>query len=202
MGKKFRGRSMSQAPAQISVEGVAVAYARDAISALREPIELLGVEVELLSSESGRDYSRRMLRRYAMASVPGLLDVVDWARAGWALADETVRAIANEYAAANQPAPPPVAAYTMEVLDGRTMKIAGRRHADTALRDIGLASMVWEIAERFDIPPTGRSARRTSACEIVAQALGDERLALSESAVKEAWRRYGRALRPDREASV
>jgi hypothetical protein len=61
------------------------------------------------------------------------------------------------------------------------------------VRDIGIAQMVAEIVTRYDLKPTGRSARFRSACSIVAEALG-----MSYEAVVIIWQRHERHVAPDR----
>ena len=61
--------------------------------------------------------------------------------------------------------------------------------------------MVWAIIDRFGrhgITATGRSARKLSACAIVAIALRQEaKLNIELDEVKKIWKRYGRFFMPD-----
>jgi hypothetical protein len=126
-----------------------------------------------------------------------LLTLTYWARAGWDLADEALREMAIEFEHRNAQASP-LRAYIMEALDPRrdclrhASRPRGPKKADFALRDIAIVIIVADLCWTFGLRPKRNLAtKRASACDIAAEALTQEGLAIGWRAAAAVWDRYG-----------
>src|SRR5262245_45988609 len=116
---------MTKLPASITdaeaclLEADALAYARESVRRIRdEKVEFFGLPLSWFEKSD----SRRMVCQFMkdMATQPlAMMDLANLARAGWDLADGALRELIIEYQHRNEPMPPPLAAYAMEVADPR-----------------------------------------------------------------------------------
>jgi hypothetical protein len=164
-------------------EADVVAFARAEIACLRNnPVD--GVRV--LDQGDNRRYSRQIMKALALAHPLHLMEIADYARAGWTLADEALRELIVEFLDRGESMPTYLAAYNMELARGNIRHPPGPRKEDRFLRDLALVVVMEIVAGRFGLNPTRSSSRRPSAASVVAKAAQ-----MSESAVVTLWRRYG-----------
>jgi hypothetical protein len=153
------------------------------------------------------------MMKYLGRTPLGLLDVTQWARAEWALAelaDIALRELIIEYDHRGEPKPPSLIAYNDEIVDPRRQfrRQSGTKLTDFHLRDILIAGGIADICWNFGLKPNrsqnlrpsdGRFRDddillRESGCSIMARALYLEGEAMGESAVVAIWRRHGKAV--------
>lgn len=94
--------------------------------------------------------------------------------------------------------------YNMQILNGEiptTPSWGGRRKKNTILRDICICMMVVVDCARFGTKPTGHSARRRSACAIVAEALCAVGISLGYDDARKIWKRYRNSM-PSADSAV
>lgn len=176
-------------------QGSALDFAKSEIEKWRdEPIDLFGIPLLWFDKQDNRRLARQIIKWTALEHPSRMMTVVDWARQGWGLADDALRELIVEYLDRGQQLPTYLASYNMDVAAGRHRRTRGQQKADNFLRDIAITIIVERVADSFGIKPTGRSARRKSACGVVAEALASTPGAanLGEKGVAEIWRRYGR----------
>jgi hypothetical protein len=186
---------MTILPATI-VEAEALAFARRCIAWVRDGnLALGGIERgRWFEKNESHRISRQMFKAWAMESPINRMNAVEFARAGWALADEALRELILEYLDRREPLPTYLAAFAMEVAAGvRFRRMPARRKSDNVLRDIIITFIVCFVSERFALRPTrNREAhRRPSACSIVTDALRLEGvLVIAESGINKIWERH------------
>ena len=186
---------MTQLPATLN-EAEALAFARHKIALLRDgKIAFWGIEYgRWFEKNESHRISRQMFKAWAMESPINRMNAVEFARAGWTLADEALRELILEYRDRGEPLPSTyLAAFDMEIIAGkRFRRMPARRKSDNVMRDIAITFIVHFVAERFALDPArNREARRRpSACSIVTDALRLEGvLAIAESGVNKIWER-------------
>lgn len=141
--------------------------------------------------------SQRMLiaiiKRFAMSHPFMMLRIVDKARNGADINDLALRELISEFANRSEPMPVILQNYNIEILaPGYRRKAArGPKKASFMRRDMMITAIVWKVTQRFNLRPTGRSKRSRSACSIVAEALGEAHINLSDKAVEAIWHSYG-----------
>jgi hypothetical protein len=187
------------------LEAEALAYARKNVRMIRdEKISWWDLPLSWFETSDSRRLAKVWLR--TMAKHPhGLMDITNLGRIGWGLAHEVVCELIVEHQHNNRDMPPPLATYNMELARAagdpqrRYRRMRGREKADLLLRDIAIIFCVGDVCWKFDIPPTRQAAskrERLSGCKVVAQAMAEEGLALSESDIVSIWTRYGRMAFP------
>jgi hypothetical protein len=127
-----------------------------------------------------------------------MMNIADCAREGSSIAEEALRELILEATDRGESLPIYLRAVSMDFIRGGRRGLPGRKPADTYLRDIAIAVIVAEIVQRFNLRPTGRSARTRSVCFIVAKALAEAKMQKGYKAVERAWIRYGGAWAPGR----
>jgi hypothetical protein len=194
---------MTKLPVPISAAttAAAIAYARERVRMVRdEKITFFGLELSWFKKEHSREMVRQMMKDLAL-SPRGMMDVANLARAGWDLADETLREMIIDYSHRREEMPPTLIAYNMEVVACRSHqpRAGARKKSDNLLRDFAITCVVGDVCGRFGLLPTRQMASkkaRLSGCRVVARALAEEGLAISELAVIGVWTRYGRRAFP------
>lgn len=181
----------------------ALAYARNCVRIVRdEKINAFGVEAFFFQKLDNRRLGVEVLK--FMAKWPqGMIDLANFGRARWDLADQALRELILEYGHRNEPMPIPLHAYNLEITDPRYVlrRQPGKKKADYLLRDIAIVAIVVEVCWKFGLKLTRDRASkrdRPSGSKIVAQALSDENVcAISEDAVVAIVQRYGRDVFPE-----
>lgn len=172
-------------------DNAALAFAREKLLQMRDERldAFAGIEAAWLDKADNRTFAVEMMKRYAMGSPANLMNLVDYARQGWGLADRALRELILEYINRGQMLPTYLAAYNMEIVQQRPPRRPAREKADYFLRDIAITSLIIVLIDRFGLTPYGR---HSSACSIVAEALGAVKINMNYKAVAEVWRRYGK----------
>jgi hypothetical protein len=179
------------------VETGALSFARGCIAWVRDGnLALWGVERgRWFDRDESHRASKAQFKSWALENAINMKSAVEFARAGWRIADESLRELLLEYKNRREHPPTLLAGFDMEIVDPRGMP--ARRRSDNVMRDIVVAFVVRSVADRFNLRPTRNPAarRRPSACSIVTEALGLEGVVhLAESRVNDIWKAYGEAV--------
>lgn len=170
-----------------------------------------------LSAEAGqavfgeiKQLAKQITVQLASQSVSARMRVIDAAKAGDPDAIAVLEALLLECKSKRLEMaewPTELIAYDMWLTsppDGRRPRQRGRpgpKKVNYLSRDLHIAYVVWAVIDRFGrhgITATGRSARKLSACAIVAIALRQEaKLNIEYDEVKKIWGRYGRFYMSD-----
>jgi hypothetical protein len=144
---------------------------------------------------AGEAFARQILRTL-LSDPNGLQDVINLARSGWCCAIDAVDDYMVEHAANGEPLVGFVAAYAADRVKGyiKPVRDSGQARTEDLARNHGIAMTVAALIDRFGLKPTGRSARRRSACAIVAEALQAIGMQLGYKAVEAIWNTYRRAM--------
>ena len=182
--------------AQTMIEAEALMFAREWI-ADRRNMDFDGLG-PMLDPRTGRACLRAMLRIHALSHPLGMMNVIDYARAGWDDADDVMRVLIVEFMDRGERLPPSLYAYSMEIVRPQAApRPRGRAKASNFLQDIAIVTLVWELTNRFNLKPTRNSSSRTaSACGIAAVAVTEAGInrPLNSKAVEALWTRYSRDL--------
>lgn len=181
---------MTTLPATL-IEAEATEFARAEIAWFHNnPVSLFGIDVRMLDEGDNRAFARHTMKGHALAHPLNMMKIVDYAWAGWDLADEALRELIIEFEYRSETKPPPLANYAMEIARGSLRRPPGPKKSDHFLRDIALMMVVESVGQKFRLKPTrSRTSKRPSACSIVAKTFG-----LSEAAIVALWQRFGRYL--------
>jgi hypothetical protein len=139
----------------------------------------------------------RSLFSMMMLTEDGRLQLLRYARAGEEYAQEIIRKALLELKSRGAPLPGEFVNYDMELTAGMVPKpltFSGPDQRDTFLRDISIAATVAAVCDRYSLKPLGRSARKRSACSVVAEALGVVDKRMSTDAVERIWKRHRRGM--------
>ena len=170
----------------------ALAFARQQVIWLRDnEINLLGDDVLPFSTESSQAFALRRLKTHALKHPLHMMWLVDGARAGWRLADQALRELIIEYTDRGEQLPTYLGGYNMDLARGGPRHLGGPEKADTTVRDIMIALIVAQTAQRFGLRPTGRSPSGQSACEIVGKALKEANIKRGYKTIEGIWGRWG-----------
>jgi hypothetical protein len=195
---------MTNLPATM-IEAEALAFAREKVRFFRDnPVPFMGgPEFYWLDKADNRRPILQIIKTCALSHPTTMMEIADVARAGWSLAHDALRELILEFKQRHEELPTYLDAYNMEIVhnDGRPRHVPGKRKADYFLRDIAILIVVGLVVDRFGFHPTrdtrGKGRRNLSACYVVSQALGEERLGLGEAAVAKVWSKLGHNWRPD-----
>jgi hypothetical protein len=170
-----------------------------------EQVSFCGLQLSWFEKPESQRFARWLAKQ--MSQTPqGMIDLCNLARAGWGLADEAARELIQHYKHHRryEEMPPSLLAYDQEITGPRRAyrQLSAPKKEDRFLRDLAICVIVGAVCGRFGLNPTRQRASkrerpRPSGCSTVALALKAERMALGESAVAEAWRRFGRMAFPD-----
>lgn len=187
-------------PPALQPHAAALVFATERIAFWREtavPLWPLPA-LKWLDKTASHRYFVEMIKLSALAHPSNTIIIVDYARQGWDLADTALRELILEFHDRREQLPTYLASYNMEIvheIGERSPRPRGPKKSDIFLRNIVLASIIGDVAERFGLNPTRNrtAARKPSACLIVAQALATNGMALSEDALVTIWKRHQRA---------
>ena len=185
-----------------AVEVAAVARARRYVRRLKsgaisaQPPELRDSEGVAQWSWFGRENSRAWVKarlKALAANPPRASFVCGLARDGLSVAHEALCEILVEYKERDEKPLTSLRAYDIEIMQTRRRPRGGWDTTEVILRNLAMVMIIRDVCDAFDLPPTrSRASRRhgLSGCYVAARALGEEREAISESAVVKAWTRY------------
>ena len=158
-------------------------------------INLFGVDVLYLGRDQGRAFVVHMLKGYAVRHPLCMMEIVTDARTGWRLADQALRELIVEFKDRGEPLPTYLESDAMDLAAGNHPRfLPGRDGADAYIRDIAITTIIGQLVTRHNLKATGRNRRNKSACEIVAEALGETSMTMSYDAVARIWKKWGRWL--------
>src|SRR5262245_56505247 len=169
------------------------AYAREEFERYRNNrIHLFGIEIALLD-DSVDETGVRCLMMKATRSATDMMDVVDYARAGWDLAYMACQNLILEFENNRVTKPDYLTAYNMELIrNGPPPLIRGQTNHTHFWRDICICCVIWKTCMKFHLKPTrGAYSTKVSGCSIVAQVLN-----MAEPTVAGIWQQYGRLNLP------
>ena len=185
------------------LEADALNYARETVRRIRdEKISFFGLPLSWFEKAESRRFVLEFMKQGAKhPSGFAMMDLANYASAGWDLADDALRELYIEYEHRNEPMPPPLRTYIMERADPRRVyrRPRGQKKSDNLLRDIAVTVVVGDVCMEFGLKPTRQTASkhdRLSGCRIAAQALKKEGLTIAEPTVVSIWTRYGRIAFP------
>jgi hypothetical protein len=145
-------------------------------------------------------HSRAFVRSFfnmMMLTADGRTSLLVFAREGEAYSQEIVATAIAECRSRGVEPPAEFVGYEIELIQGKVpppVSTPGPDKRDDILRDISIATTVAAVVDRYGLKPTGRSARKRSACAVVAEALGVINRQVSPKAVEDIWRRYKRGM--------
>src|SRR5262249_24982040 len=157
---------------------------------------LFNVGYKTFHPEAGRAFLRKMMKQAAVLKEAVMLELMDFARAGWDDADIALRELILEYTNRGEALPALLATYNAEIITGRARpaRLPARQPAAYFIQDIFIVMLITELVAQFNLKPTRFGVRRASASSIVADALIEAGLHRGgEKAVEKVWRRYGQA---------
>jgi hypothetical protein len=119
------------------------------------------------------------------------MSVILLARTGDADAIAVLRDVIMEMRSRRVPLPLELENFELERLHGAMGHAPpGSKRKNKVLRDLCIVMIVAEVADRFGLELTGRSARHRSACSIVAEALGEAGINMAPKRVEAICERY------------
>ena len=181
-------------------ESEALQFGRDFLVALQSSeMPWMGREILPLTKSGSRTAAREVFKAGALSHPRHMMMVVEYARAGWDIADEALRELIIEFVDRGQQLPTYLASYQMDIAAGHAPK-TGNQRADRWTRNVAIAALVQEIVRKFGLRPTGRGVTRgRSACGLVSTAWNREvkRPALDYKAIERVWNDYGRLISAD-----
>jgi len=196
---------MTKLPATL-LEAETLAHSRANVRMIRdEKISWWGLPLSWFEKSDSRQGVKQWLKNMAVDPYR-LIDLDHLARAGWGLAHEVMCELIVEHQHNNMEMPPALKTYNQLVARAsgdparRYRRTRGQRKSDLLLRDIAVIFLVGDVCWKFGIPPTRQVAskrQRLSGCNVVARAMAEETLAMSEEAVVSIWTRYGYMAFPD-----
>jgi hypothetical protein len=185
MGKyKREPRAPAGLPATIE-EVEALTYARDFIMQLHTNGGDVGSPFE--GAESCH-FLRKHLR-LSLGFAEGRMWLTDMARAGDEESQAVLRDAIVEMKSRHIELPTELEYYNMQLVRGDIVPVkwGGPKKKNEFTRNICIAMTVAVVRDRFELKPTGRSARRRSACSIVAEALDVIHQRMDYKAVERIW---------------
>src|SRR5262249_35828221 len=143
---------MTQLPATITqamLEIDAVNHARETVRKIRdEKIPFFGLPLSWFQKSESRRFVLEFMKQAAKhPSGLGMMDLANYARAGWDLADDALRELYIEHEHRNESMPPPLRSYIMERTDPRRVyrRPRGQKKSDNFLRDLAVTVVVGDV---------------------------------------------------------
>jgi len=172
----------------------ALAFARDLIARFHRSGDI-GSPFEAAES---RAFIRNWLR-IGMLTTRTRMELIEFALAGFDDAQTILADVILDARSKGERLPPEIESYEMKVIAGelrRPPHQGGPDKRNEFTRNVLIAMVVAAVAERFKLKPTGSSARRRSACSIVAEALSAINMRLGSKAVESIWKVHGPKIPP------
>jgi hypothetical protein len=185
--QKREARPPSSLPATFE-EASALSFARDDILSLHQKGGEVGSPFEEAES---RAFMAKVYRAHLMTA-EGRMLIIAAARVGDEFSRDVLRSLIREEKSGGryEQMPLEVRAYDMELGDDRPPGVPAPDPRNEFIRNVCIASTVAAVVDRFGLKPTGSSARRRSACSIVAEALEVVHMQRSAKTVESIWKRY------------
>jgi hypothetical protein len=162
------------------------------------PQDRLGRALRPSAAKPAAFVREALFRQAVLLSVESRMLIILLARSGDADAMAVLRELILEMKSRRLPLPLELENYNMELVHGAMgHKPPGPQKRNKVLRDICITMIVGEVIEQFRLELSGRSARRRSACSIVAEALGEVGINMGPKAVEKICERYS-CLMPTR----
>jgi hypothetical protein len=139
-------------------------------------MHLFGSPLPVMDPGAGSWKAQNFYKVLALSGVPQQLQwVLDNAREGEANADRALRDVYAALRHHGRHVPPTLHAYIDEgVLRGPVGPGRGKSRARNAFADVVLASLVFNLQQKFGLPPTRRpTSKNQSACDIVATVVSE-----------------------------
>jgi hypothetical protein len=173
---------MTKLPA---IEAEALKFARVRVAYFRDHKVPFGTNFDLncFDKSDSDQIARQFLTIYALGHPTQMMQLCDHACAGWGLAQDVLSDLIIAFEYHNQEKPTPLKNYTMRIAQGPLPRLSGPKATDHFLRNMVIIMIIVKIKEKFGLKETGSSARHASICSIVARALYEEGIALSEDDV-------------------
>jgi hypothetical protein len=183
-------KQVARLPASFE-EAAALEFVRQEMDYWRRhklPLPFWDDAVDVFDQADARRLARERFKDAARSDACNMMVVVEWARAGWDIAQDVLRDLILEYENTGRPKPTYLAAYNMEIVAGwQPPRISGPKRGDQIFRDILIVSLVGRVHEIFRLPLTASSRRRRSCCAVVG-----EGFSLGEETVRGIWKQIGR----------
>jgi hypothetical protein len=181
-----------------AVEAQALDYAKKLVAWYRDKHWFSPHSV--LSPEAAHAVTQQHLKQRALEHPNHMLHIIKKARAGYQDAQKAMLDLVNtEYYHRGRAPPPQLVAFQMDWNAGLIHKRT-RDNVDNFLRNIIIASMVWELSAKFCLKPTRRSPRHPSGCSILAIAIASElprgMIKPGERAVETIWKEWNELAVP------
>jgi hypothetical protein len=169
----------------------ALEFARDLIVRLHRRHDDSG---SLFEAAESQRFVRNFMR-LGLEWATGRMWLVEMALAGEEDAKIILQETILELQSRRLEMPTELLTYNMQLVRGvRPAGLAGPKKKNELMRNICICVVAAAVCDRFGLKPTGRSARRRSACAVVGDALQVIGMRMSAKAVEAIWRRYGRAM--------
>jgi hypothetical protein len=185
--QKRKARPPSGLPVTFE-EASALSFARDDMVCLHQKGGEVGSPFQEAES---RAFMARVYRAHLMTA-EGRMLIIAAARVGDEFSRDVLRSLIREEKSGGryEQMPLEVRAYDMELGDDRPPGVQGPDARNEFMRNVCIASTVAAVIDRFGLKPTGSSARRRSACSIVAEALEVVQMKREAKTVEAIWKRY------------
>lgn len=156
-------------------ESVARKFAEDRVEWFRtNPINVFGIQVRYLDDADGERFASYAVARCLIDGSIEPAHAARSAQAGDPLFYDALCLLAAVEMEDNMRLPDPLRGLVIATLRDRPRLKRARRLETNYFRDICITMLVQEVRDGFGLSLYGRSAKRTSACGIVAQTLGME----------------------------
>jgi hypothetical protein len=172
-------------------EAQALAFAKERIAIARSG-DFFDPGYSAFHPDAGRVFLRRMMGDVASLNGDALLQLIDFARAGFGDADTVLREMIVEHHNRGESLSPFLATYAAEIVSGRGRGLDGPKPATYFVANLVIVIIMIELMDRFGLNPTRYSKRRPSASSVMAQALTETGLTRgSEAAIAKIWQLWG-----------
>jgi hypothetical protein len=193
MPKKITTTRTVQLPATLE-EAEAIQYARDMLAGFAKGNPWS--QDSALSPEGSRVFIREF-GRTLLGNVVGRYAIIQAAKAGDPDCIKIMQAVLIEMKSRQIELPLEVKEYDLWCTvhgEPRPHRVSQQRNY--VLRDICLFITIAAVVDHFALPPTGRSARKRSACSIVAEALDAVNSVRAYKTLERIWLKYRHAQPP------
>jgi hypothetical protein len=159
----------------------------------------LDIGISMVDPKAGHIHLRQILKFLAMSPLDPfkIIEILNWARAGWEDADIAMRELSVELENRGEPVPVALKAYRNELLNPYRQqwpRAHGAQKATHILQDIVITVFVERLIILFPtLPFFSRSPRKTCICGIVAMCFNEAKLGrlLTADGVRKIWKRLG-----------
>jgi hypothetical protein len=163
-----------------------------------EGIDWFGASLRWFEQEDTLHAWRELMKGAAVQNPAAMHQTAQFARAGWALADQVLCELDVQYGHADKAKPMALQVYmTDRRLFGRPEQVKSMQSYSHFHRDLAIVVIIAEVCTRCGLKPTGSSERKSNGSAIVAQALQAEQVArIDVHAVRKIWSRWHKIAFP------